>query len=247
MRALVLVALAAATPVRADHDHGAMAPAGSSYAAGLALVAASYDTMFYGGDYEGAIASFRWSYDRFGAAASASAYRLVGNGRTTFGLGDVVVHGQVMLAGDRALAVGLAVGLGLPTGDSRPGLGMGHPMIMPAAFVSAARGRVRLAGSAGYGRALGGDHEHGAWPLVDPMSRSELTFSSSGDLAIAHDWQLGMRLLAAIPTSDSPVRAIGAGRVGWTAGRFDTAVELQAGLAGDPFHLRGLVQTAFRF
>jgi hypothetical protein len=42
-------------------------------------------------------------------------------------------------------------------------------------------------------------------------------------------------------------RVIGAGRLGWGSGRVDTAVEVQTGLVGDPFTIRGLVETALHF
>jgi hypothetical protein len=42
-------------------------------------------------------------------------------------------------------------------------------------------------------------------------------------------------------------RVIGALRVAWGEGRVDTAIEVQAGLAGDPFTVRGVLQTSLRF
>ena len=249
---LVVASRAAA---HAEHEHGPLPTSGepaseSAYVAGIALVAATYETMLYAGDYEGAVPAFRWSHGRFGASASVPLYRLVRNGRTTYGPGDASLHGQVMIAGDRSLAFGAVLGLGLPTGKTRVGLGMGHAMAMPALFVSAELARVRLAGSAGYGHALGGAHahdEHGGWPLVDPMTESELTFSASGDVALVDTWRAGARITGAIPTDDAPARAIAAARTAWGHGRFETALELQAGLAGDPFQLRGVVETAVRF
>lgn len=254
--AAIATLVGAAASARAEHEHGPIAPSESepvsAYAAGIAFVAASYETMFYGGNYEGAVPSFRWSRGRFGAAASLPLYRLVGNGRTTFGIGDAIVHGQATLAGDRALAFGVVLAVGLPTGDSRPGLGMGHAMLMPAGFVSAELGWLALVGSAGYGRALGSAHTHGddphAWPLVDPMNESEITLSGSADIAIARAWRVGTRLAGAIATSaDRQSRLIAGGRAAWTSGRFETGIELQAGLVGDPFEVRGVVQIAVRF
>jgi hypothetical protein len=40
---------------------------------------------------------------------------------------------------------------------------------------------------------------------------------------------------------------IGAGRVAWGTPRVSTAFELQLGIAGDPFTIRGVVDTALRF
>ncbi len=42
-------------------------------------------------------------------------------------------------------------------------------------------------------------------------------------------------------------RVIGAVRFGWGTGRVDTAAEVQTGLVGDPFTIRGLLETALHF
>jgi hypothetical protein len=40
---------------------------------------------------------------------------------------------------------------------------------------------------------------------------------------------------------------IGAARAAWGNARVESAAELQVGLAGDPFTVRGIIETALRF
>lgn len=252
-----LVALVVMAPAMAmaehQHHHGMVVGAaeqGSSFAAGISLVAATFDTMEYAGEYQGLSPSARWSRGRFAAAATIGMYRLEKNGLSRMGAGDAMVHGQAALVKRGGIEGGVALALSAPTGNRQHELGMGHPMVMPAAYGrwSAAGGSVDA--SFGYGRALGGEGDHtghDAGPLVDPMNFSELTFTTAAELVLARQLRTGARLSGAVPVGDGTTRVIGGVRVLWTEGRVDTAFELQAGLAGDPFTLRGVVETALRF
>ena len=80
------------------------------------------------------------------------------------------------------------------------------------------------------------------------MNLSELTWSAGGDLAVARALQLGARISGGIALEDGGVhRTIGAFRAVWIAGRVNTSAEVQVGIAGDPFRVRGVVETAVRF
>lgn len=248
--------LLALAPVRAqaDHQHGMVAGGGgdaTSFAAGVSLIAAQFDTMSYGGDYQAVVPSLRWGRGRFAGSASLGLYRLQENGRELYGLGDAVVHGQLALVHHHAVAAGAAVAVSAPTGDHLAGLGMGHVMIMPAAWGRWTVGRVTLDGSAGYGRALGSaasHHSHGAWPLVDPMNFAEVTWTASGEIPLARVLRAGGRLSGGVPVgAEGETRVVAGVRVLWNAGQVDTAFELQTGLAGDPFTIRGVFETALRF
>jgi len=234
---------------RADHDHAWLAADG--VAASVSLVAARFDTMLYGGDYQGVVPALRWSHDRFAVGAMAPLYRIVENGLETLGAGDVMVHGQVTIMRHEHHAAGATLGVSAPTGDHLRGLGMGHPMVMPAAWGSYAAGRLALAGSLGVSAGFGGAAHHHAdtmWPLVDPMNRSELSWSASGDLALAPAWRLGATLSGGVPVVEAGVtRVIAGARAVWITHRVQTGFELQAGLAGDPFTLRGVAQTTLAF
>jgi hypothetical protein len=101
----------------------------------------------------------------------------------------------------------------------------------------------------GYGRALVGlgGHNHGLMPLVDPMNLQELTFSAAADLDVGHGLQVGARALGGVPIGTGQTHAIGGGRLAWGTPRVSTGLEVQVGLAGDPFTVRGVLDTALRF
>jgi hypothetical protein len=139
-----------------------------------------------------------------------------------------------------------------PTGDAMTGLGMGHWMLMPAAWASYAHPSVTVSGSLGYARGIGGEDAHaahgggGAWPLVEPMSFSEITYDAMAMVPVASTLALGARMLGAMPLDDD-LRTIGAVRISWRAGRLETLAEAQAGITGDPVKFRGLVSTSMTF
>jgi hypothetical protein len=241
--------LLSAGSARAEHDHSVEHGGASAFGAGVTMVAASFDTMFYSGNYQGLEPALHWSNERFGAGINVALYRLEENGAQFYGFGDVVAHGQARLVGGHQLSAGVVAGVSLPSGDERHGLGMGHPMAMPALYVASTLDRVGLSATAGYSRAIGGDtdHDHGMWPIVEPMNLSELTWSAAGDYAFTPGVHGGARLSGGVPIGNGDHRAIGALRVAWASGRFTTAAELQAGLVGDPFILRGIVSTGMTF
>jgi len=146
--------------------------------------------------------------------------------------------------------LGAMLAVSFPTGQETLGYGMGHIMMMPMAMGSWMIDRVTLSATAGYGRALVelGNHVHGMWPLVEPMNLQEVTFGGGGDVAIAHGVQGGVHVSGGVPVGAAGTdRVIGAARVAWGNRRLVTSAELQAGLAGDPFGIRGVIETALRF
>ena len=238
---------------RAEHDHGGghhqpVEPV-SSFGAGVGLVAARYDTKVYVGDYQGILPAVSWTRGRFGASASVGAYRLVENGLTRYGMSDVVLTAQATLVEGRGAMLGIAVPVSLPVGDHVTGFGMGHVMVMPAVWASGAVRRVRVGGSVGYGRAIGGeaDHDHGSWPIVDPMNLQEITWTANAYLPLASGLQAGVKMSGGVPIGDGRNRVTGGVRVIWTQSTVETAFEVQAGFAGDPFILRGLLESAVHF
>jgi hypothetical protein len=254
VRIIVFLAFASGTAF-AQHHHGMETQPQSGdahdvFGAGVALVAASFETMDYGGNYQGLLPSLRWSRPRFGAAITAGYYRLEKNGAEIYGEGDLTVHGQALLVGDSHASAGIIAGVTAPIANGQRGMGMGHVMVMPAFFGTWAVDSFDLVATAGYSRAIGGDtdHDHGPWPLVEPMLMSELSWSAGGDLRAASDVRIGGRMSGGIPVGGpGDNRVVGALRVGWHAGRVETAAEIQAGLAGDPFTVRGVVSTALSF
>lgn len=242
-----------ASSARADHHgmHMEAGSGGSEIDAGLSLLAASFSTPDFVGDYQGIVPAVSWVTRRFVLGANVPMYRLQENGRETYGLGDAMLHGQATLLEGDEVHAGALLGAMFPTGDGQAGLGMGHAMLMPALWTAWTHDIVTLAASAGYSRALVDSmshHDHGPWPLVEPMNMSEISWSASGSVAIAHGTRAGARLSGGIPVlATGHERVVGAVRLAWGAGRVDTAAELQAGIAGDPFTLRGVVETALHF
>lgn len=258
---VLLAGLAIARTAAAQHDHGSADhhdhhqhhEPHSTFAAALGAIAGDYDSMLYSGEYQGLVATGRWSRGRFAAAVSLPAYRLEKNGKAVTGLGDAMLHGHATLLHAGTFTAGGVLMLMGPTGDDDAGLGMGHVMVMPGAWVNWAPSRISLGASAGYSRVLGdaGVHaEHGGggtWPLVDPMSGSEVTFGANGMVAIFGSLRAGLRLDGAAPTDGSDTRLSGGGRIVWRLGRVETTAELVGGFMGDPFNLRGLFEAAVRF
>jgi hypothetical protein len=243
--------------VRAEHDHHAMAvpddpdESGSQLSAGVAIEAATYDNMIYVGSYQGVTPQLNWIRGGFGADATLGFYHLEKNGLGLYGLGDLMFAGHATLIATDSVRAGATLHMMLPTGSQPEGFGMGHIMAMPSGWATWRGEAVTVATSAGYARALnapdGAHHDHGSGPLVEPMSLEELTWSAGADLDVGHSVRLGASAQGAIPTGSSADRVFGAGRVTWGTPRIETKVELQVGIMGDPFTIRGVVETALRF
>jgi len=240
---------------RAEHDMAAMSANhqhdGSEISAGVAVEAAQFDTMSYVGSYQGVAPSIGWMRGRFGAGATLGLYHLTKNGLSLYGVGDMMFTGHAMVFATETVQTGLALHMMAPTGSELDGLGMGHVMAMPSAWATWRADRLSVRASAGYSWALtgtgGAQHNHGPSPLVDPMNMQEVTWSAGGDLDVVHGIRAGVRAEGGIPTGVGSERVIGAGRIAWGTSRLSTAFELQLGLAGDPFTIRGVIETALRF
>ena len=237
---------------KADHDM-AMSEShdeSSAVSVGVAVQAAEFDTMAYVGSYQSVTPSLGWMHGRYGASALLGLYHLDENGLSRYGMGDVMLGGHATVIERDAIEGGVAVHVMLPTGSALDNLGMGHTMAMPALWAAWHGEQLAARASAGYARALtsiDGGHDHGPSPLVDPMNLQELTWSAGADLDLGHRVRVGGRALGGIPIGAGHTRVIGGARVSWGTPRVSTAVELQAGLAGDPFTVRGVVETALRF
>ncbi|TMQ09101.1 MAG: hypothetical protein E6J90_38725 [Deltaproteobacteria bacterium] len=251
--AALVGALVPPVAARADHDtamseghHGEA----SEVSVGLSVEAAAIDSTFYVGSYQGVTPSLGWMRGRFGAGAAISLYHLSENGRGLYGRGDLMLAGHAAVITTDAVHAGVALHVMAPTGSELDGLGMGHVMVMPSVSASWRAAPLTFAASGGYGRALvglGGQHDHGPMPLVDPMNLQELTWGASADVDLGHGLQVGGRMLGAVPLGSGLTRVIAGGRVAWGTPRFSTGFEAQVGLAGDPFTIRGVLDTALRF
>ena len=227
-------------------EHGAGAPAVS---VGVALEAAEFETTYYVGSYQGIAPQLGWTHGAFGATAAIGLYHITENGLSRYGVGDAMLAAHATVISADALQLGAALHVMCPTGSEIDGLGMGHVMVMPSVWGTWHTDPVAIHASAGYSRGLVSldGHHHGPMPLVDPMNLQELTWSAGADVDVGHAVRVGGRTIGAIPIGDGVARVIGAGRVAWGTPRVTTAFELQLGVAGDPFTIRGVVDTALRF
>lgn len=255
---VVVVTLVVAAPAHAQHDHHhhdgaaptAAAPAPPPFEVGLTAVAGRFDQELYAGDYAGLTVAVGWRHGRLGVRAALPAYHLRKNGAAVDGLGDVGLAVDVVALQRGRLATGAGLSVTLPTGDMMTGLGMGHVMAMPMAWLSWSRATTTLGASAGWGGALAADashHAHGPWPLVEPMTSSEIM----GDVRVerALTGRLGglIKATLAMPLQGDATRVTAALGARWRGPQVETGAELQAGIAGDPFTVRAVVTSAVRF
>ena len=254
--AALVGSLAPSGTALADHHHDmAMSENhqadASELSVGVSVEAARFDTGPYVGSYEGITPSLGWLRGRFGASATISLYHLDENGLGTNGLGDTMLGGHATVLATDAVQTGVALHVMLPTGSELENLGMGHVMAMPSAWGSWRARPVTVMATAGYGRALtglgGAHHDHGAAPLVDPMNMQELTWSAGAGFDVGHGFGIDGRALGGIPIGSGVNRVIAGAHVAWSTQRVSTGCELQLGLAGDPFTIRAVVDTALRF
>lgn len=251
--AAVLVATTGAA--RADHSHHhhseAAAPSAIEVSASLGAVVATYESPLYMGEYAGAQLGATVSAERFAIAATIAGYHIDRNGRSSDGLGDAMIHGMVTAIRRGAATFGPHLGVMLPTGDNGRGLGMGHVMLMGGAWGMVAGPAGTLAVTLGYAHGVGGAGDHAehapSGPLVAPMAYSEAYGDATLLASLATGLDAGVRGSLAVPTTDAPTRATGGVRVQWRAGRVVTTADLDAGLAGDPFGIRGTLATTVSF
>ncbi|MCE9580110.1 MAG: hypothetical protein K8W52_43745, partial [Deltaproteobacteria bacterium] len=239
-RLAVLVAIlgiASASRARAEHHHGGEPVPSAELGVRIAVsaIAARYDTGAYVGDYEGLALAVGFARGRFAVHAIAPVYRLRENGADRFGPGDLMVGGDAVALATGPWMVGGSVMAGAPTGDGLRGLGMGHAMAMAALWGRRAQGRFATVASVGYARAFDAEshHDHGAWPLVEPMNMAEVTGALGADATVARRWRLGARAAIAVATGAGSTRAIAAGGIRWVGARLEVATELQVGVLGD--------------
>jgi hypothetical protein len=260
----VVSAVAVAAPSLARADHAGMAMAASddmttsSYSASVSVLAAQFDTVFYSGSYQAVTPSLGWSRGIFAVTASVPIYHLVENNIDHDGPGDAVVGGMATLYDAGPRQAGLALMMSAPTGATSEMLGMGHFMAMPSTWGAWRVGPVTFHAAVGFSRALssiddmtvviGGVKHVMVMPLVEPMNMSELSWGGGAGIECGHGVQVGGRMAGGVPVgAPGTDRVVGALRVQWMGRRLQTSAELQAGLVGDPYTFRGVVETALRF
>jgi hypothetical protein len=226
------------------HDHGG----GFGFGIGLRMEAASTIVDELPASYQGVALHAHVHAGPIVVAAHLPAYRLDSARGLYYGTGDLHVEAWLRVVRRPAVSAGVGLPVGLPTGSAERLLGMGHVMIMPAAFVAVRRGPFDAIALAAYHRALGGsgEHEHAAnGPAVAPMAKEEV--AAAAQLTYWLDAAGATGAVAetgfAVPLVDGASTRAAAG-VGARVrrGRYDVTVTVQLGLAGDPFIARGVVE-----
>jgi hypothetical protein len=222
--------------------------------AGSALFA-TYRGPDDAGEYQGYFVSAAYTHPWFFAELHLPYYRLVRDGSVEHGPGDVALdlRGTVWRPAPE-LALGLELAGTFPSGDAAHGLGMGHVMLMPGAWLGWERSSVRVLAQLAYGRMLGDAassyHDHGGpAPLVNPMNRSELEHAFAVSYAFAEYLFAGGRLLGAVPVAyrNGSAREIAGLVFGARFAPLELAIELQFPLVGAPFTARTAVTVAAIF
>jgi hypothetical protein len=217
---------------------------------------AGFSNSEYEGHFEGLVPNLAFSQPWFEAAAAFPVYRIVRNGRSDVGPGDLLLQARVPILGDRARRkrLGLELASSFPTGNPELELGMGHVMLMPSAWGTLGAGRFGLTARAGYARALVGSSEHhhhggGTSPLVDPMNESELDGAVAGSLAVTRLTGVHAGFYGAVPvaTEDGLARAAGFAGASVDGERIGTSLEVHVPLAGNPFTAKLLLEVGARF
>jgi hypothetical protein len=226
------------------------------FAATVRAETAGFANAEYTGHYEGVVPSVSFRQRWFEAVASLPIYRILRNGRSDVGPGDLLLQARVPLvrSEERTRSLGLELAASLPTGDPARELGMGHVMLQPSAWGTLTYGRLGFSARAGYAHALAGSSEHhhhmgGTSPLVDPMNESELDGALAGSYAVTRALAARAGVYGAVPVAveDGQSRAAVFAGAGATNGRLHTSVELHVPLAGDPFTLKLLLEVGVFF
>lgn len=226
------------------HGHGHHG-SGNGLTMSLALSTATYNATHYSGDYTGVTPEVMYMRGRWSAMATIAGYRLFANDTTArHGVGDTMVGAAYTVVQRTNMQLGLHVMAMIPTGDRL--LGMGHFMGMPSVFASYHAHPVVVVGSVGPSFALGGDGDHASHsgPIVAPMNQYELTWDAGLDLMVdaAGQRMIGARISGGAPIGDGTNRVFGGLRAQLGGDTMSYVLEVQAGLDGDPFTVRGIVK-----
>jgi hypothetical protein len=258
--AALLATCAVTRPLAAQSCHLPPPPRSESKqdaaSATLRAETAGFSNREYEGHYEGLVPNLTLRRAWFEAAATLPLYRILRNGRSDTGPGDLLLQlrAEALHDAERLRSLGVELAASLPTGNAEHELGMGHVMLMPSAWGTLASGRFGASARLGYAAAVAGSSEHhhhggGTSPLVDPMNESELDAAAGGSLAITPVLGARVGFYGAVPvaTEDGHARAAGFAGLDAQNRRFGSSIELHLPLAGEPFTAKLVLQVGARF
>jgi hypothetical protein len=244
--------LAPAASAQSCHSSSLRPTSGLTYRVSLSSVFGSFTRGDTVGEYQGLFVTGTLSHPWFTAELALPGYRIAQTGSHAYGPGDIAlnVRGNVFRSDDESITLGPELALTLPTGSADDGLGMGHVMLMPGAFVTWQQGAFTLITQLAYGRALASASAHanhssteGPTPIVNPMNRSELTHSIGFSASVHPNLRVTSRLIGAVTLGahNGFAREIVAPGLQFIVGAFDFALEQQLPIVGAPFTSRTLM------
>lgn len=219
------------------------------YRVAVAGLLGNFVTETTRGEYQGILLTATVSHHWFTAEVTLPGFRIAQVGSHAYGLGDVLVNarGNLYHSRDDTLIVGPELAATLPSGSMEDGLGMGHTMLMPGAFMQWHQGAFSVVAQLAYGRAVGGGehagHDMGPMPIVNPMNRSELEHAVGASARVHPNLAITGRLLGAVTLfqHDGASREILAPGLQLLFGAFDASLEIQVPVVGTPFTSRTLL------
>jgi hypothetical protein len=214
--------------------------------AGFAVEAAAIDDgLGRSGSYRGGVTSVELIALGTRARVSLGAYQ-VDWGQRGSGFGDAHVALQRAVASVGATNLGAALSATLPTGDVADELGMGHAMVMPAAWARWANGSSSLLGSITYGSMLGGHHHGRPTPIVSPMNAEEIAASIRAGRTFGRT-ELAASLSGAAPIGEGVARGALGAAARWLLGATELAIDVSTPFGGTPIQARGAVEISRGF
>ena len=242
-----LVVLAGGPASAQECHHTARSTSALALRAGVAVEAGAIDDdLGRSGHYRGTTASVEVAALGGRARVALGAYQ-VDWGQTGQGLGDLQLGVERAVATAGPMTLGLALSATLPTGSVRHDLGMGHPMVMPAAWARFRRDESALLATVLYGSMLGDQHAHGmAGPLPSPMNAEEAGASLRGSHVFGRT-ELSTTISGATPIGEGESRVGFAAGARMTFGPTELGIDLSAALGGTPTRARGIVEISRGF
>ena len=239
---------------------GMTMPASSwHWTAGLRTEAANVVRDGASSSYQGVAPSLSVTAGALTVSIRVPMYRLTQSTGTQLGLGDVAVEAWLALWKKHRITFGIGLPVGLPSGNASQGLGMGNVMVMPTAYTTWHGDVVDASASVSYNAVLGmmgmsmNSDSSNTMPadlgsLVNPMTMSELGASTRIGLHVAPSLRLVTEAALAVPlVARAEDRVVVGGGFDVVVGRVDVTAMFDAGVAGDPFGLRGVVELGARF
>jgi hypothetical protein len=85
------------------------------------------------------------------------------------------------------------------------------------------------------------------WPLVDPMNAQQISYGVTALVPLARVLGAGVKMRGATPIGTGEDWLAGGVGVVWRTARVQTSFDVERGIVGDVFGMRGTLETTFAF